>query len=222
MSLRVFERLIGLFRGSEGLFCDIAVLVLLCLPLAAFAAFFALLCAGKFRARSRVWYLVLGDMCLFLFLALYLCGGSLQDAFPVLALILCVKSLYLLLYGALCLVPARPREKKVGRKSKIEPFAAEEEEISPPSAPAPKPQKVCCFTDSARVYVDKDVRLEHIFSVLDRLKEMPLGAGDRLEMQKMDDLLHIYNAKTELNAAEADALNDILAALLKMMAKYDL
>lgn len=117
MSLRVFERLIGLFRGSEGLFCDIAVLVLLCLPLAAFAAFFALLCAGKFRARSRVWYLVLGDMCLFLFLALYLCGGSLQDAFPVLALILCGKSLYLLLYGALCLVPARPREKRIGAKA---------------------------------------------------------------------------------------------------------
>ena len=79
-----------------------------------------------------------------------------------------------------------------------------------------------CFSEGVRVCVDKDVRLEHIFSVLERLKEMPLGAGDRLEAQKMEEMLRVYRAKTELSAAEADALNDILASLLKMMAKYDL
>lgn len=224
MSLQIFGKIVGFFGDAGGLFCDITVLILLLLPLASFTVYFLLLlCIGKLRKRSRVWYLVEGDLCLFLLLALYLCRGDLQDAAPVLALFLCAKVFYLLLYGAVCLVPAQKREKE--KKKPRLPAAAEEEEFvsapAPESAP-PRPQKVRCFSDGARVYVDKDVRLEHIFSVLERLKEMPLGAGDRLESQKMEDLLRVYRAKTELSAAEADALNDILASLLKMMAKYDL
>lgn len=226
MSLQIFGKIVGFFGGAGGLFCDISVLILLLLPLATFAAYFPLLlCVGNIRKRSRVWYLVEGDACLFLLLALYLCHSDLQDAAPVLALFLCAKVFYLLLYGAVCLVPAQKREKK-RKKPRLPAAVADEEELaSVPAAPesAPlRPQKVRCFSEGARVYVDKDVRLEHIFSVLERLKEMPLGAGDRLESQKMEDLLRVYRAKTELSAAEADALNDILASLLKMMAKYDL
>ena len=136
-------------------------------------------------------------MCLFLLLALYLCRGDLQDAAPVLALFLCAKVVYLLLYGAVCLVPAQKRE-KTKKKPRL-PAAAEEELFVPPpvsESDPPRPQKVRCFSEGARVCVDKDVRLE--------------------------EMLRVYRAKTELSAAEADALNDILASLLKMMAKYDL
>lgn len=84
------------------------------------------------------------------------------------------------------------------------------------------PPKVRCFTDEGKLEVEKDVRLGHIQSVLERLKAMPLGAGDRLEAEKMGELLSVYRTKGELSAQEAAALNDILAALLKMMAKYDL
>ena len=225
MSLQIFERIVGFFGDAGGAFCDISVLILLLLPLATFAAYFPLLlCIGKVRQTSRVWYLVGGDVCLFLLLALYLCRGDLQDAAPVLALFLCAKVVYLLLYGAVCLVPAQKRE-KTKKKPRL-PAAAEEEEffVPPPVSESdpPRPQKVRCFSESARVCVDKDVRLEHIFSVLERLKEMPLGAGDRLEAQKMEEMLRVYRAKAELSAAEADAINDILASLLKMMAKYDL
>ena len=225
MSLQIFGEIVGFFGDAGELFCDISVLILLLLPLAAFAVYFPLLlCIGKVRQKSRVWYLVGGDLCLFLLLALYLCRGDLQDAAPVLALFLCAKVVYLLLYGAVCLVPAQKKE-KTKKKPRL-PAAAEEEELfAPPPVPEsdpPRPQKVRCYSEGARVYVDKDVRLEHIFSVLERLKEMPLGAGDRLEAQKMEELLRVYRAKTELSAAEADDLNDILASLLKMMAKYDL
>ena len=224
MSLQIFERIVGFFGDAGGAFCDISVLILLLLPLATFAVYFPLLlCIGKVRQTSRVWYLVGGDVCLFLLLALYLCRGDLQDAAPVLALFLCAKVVYLLLYGAVCLVPAQKREK--AKKKPRLPAAEEEEELfAPPVSESdpPRPQKVRCYSEGARVCVDKDVRLEHIFSVLERLKEMPLGAGDRLEAQKMEEMLRVYRAKTELSAAEADALNDILASLLKMMAKYDL
>ena len=225
MSLQIFGKIVGFFGGAGWLFCDISALLLLLLPLAAFFVYLPLLVGvGKIRAKSRVWYPVAGDACLFLLLALYLCRGDLQDAAPVLALFLCAKVFYLLLYGALCLVPPRKRERAKRRRL---PAPPEEEEAGfqpgpAPEAAPPRPPKVRCFSEGARVCVEKDVRLEHIFSVLDRLKEMPLGAGDRLEAQKMEELLRVYRAKTELSAAEADALNDILAALLKMMAKYDL
>ena len=224
MSLAVFERIVELFGEAGFLFCDLSALGLLFAPIAVFAVWFVLLLTcGRLRKKSRVWYVVVGDACLFILLALYLCRGDLQDAAPVLALFLCAKVIYMLLYGALCLVPAQKKERK---KKPTVPSAAEEEEdlsLQPASSsPASRPQKVRCFSEDAHVVVEKDVRLDHIFSVLERLREMPLGAGDRLEAQKMEDILRVYRAKTELSAAEASALNDILAALLKMMAKYDL
>lgn len=230
MSLQIFGHIVRFFGDAGGLFCDITVLIFLLLPLAAFAVYFPLLLlCGGVRGKSRVWFLVLGDVCLFLLLALYLCRGDLQDAAPVLAVFLCAKILSLLLYGAVCLVPRTKKEKK--KRSRPDPaeefdlgqeptFAAECSAL--PEKAAPRPQKVRCYEDGGRVYVDKDVRLEHIFSVLERLKGMALGAGDRLEVQKMEELLRVYRAKAELSAPEADALNDILASLLKMMAKYDL
>ena len=47
-----------------------------------------------------------------------------------------------------------------------------------------------------------------------------LSPGDRLEAEKAQQLLTAYRAKRTLCAKEAETLNDILAALLKMMAKY--
>ena len=92
----------------------------------------------------------------------------------------------------------------------------------PPAPRAPMPAMVRCFAEEpARpVVVEKDVRLGHIFSTLERLRDLPLSAGDRLEAQKTEELLTVYRAKGTLTSAEAETLNDILAALLKMMAKY--
>ena len=59
------------------------------------------------------------------------------------------------------------------------------------------------------------------FSVLEKLRSLPLSAGDRLESEKYFDLLTVYRTKGNLCAEEARSLNDILASLLKMLAKYD-
>ena len=104
--------------------------------------------------------------------------------------------------------------------------------LSPPAAGGeegvaslrPAPAMVRCFAEEPPerrpVVVEKDVRLGHIFSTLERLRDLPLSAGDRLEAQKTEELLTVYRAKGALTSAEAETLNDILAALLKMMAKY--
>lgn len=90
---------------------------------------------------------------------------------------------------------------------------------APPAAAPPQPDPPA---REGSVVVERDVRLGHIFSALERLRDLPLSAGDRLEAQKTEELLTVYRAKGALSAAEAETLNDILAALLKMMAKYRL
>ena len=98
--------------------------------------------------------------------------------------------------------------------------------LQPPPPPPPPaegmPAKVLCCEEreERETEVEKDVRLGHIFGVLERLKQLPLSPGDRLEAEKAQQLLTAYRAKRTLCAKEAETLNDILAALLKMMAKY--
>lgn len=92
---------------------------------------------------------------------------------------------------------------------------------APPAAMPPPPASPQPAREGS-VVVERDVRLGHIFSALERLRDLPLSAGDRLEAQKTEELLTVYRAKGALSPAEADTLNDILAALLKMMAKYRL
>ena len=139
------------------------------------------------------------------------------------------KAAYLVLYGALSLFP----KKKSGPKPAAKPRVAEYVDMSEQFPPAVGAQrgselkKVRCFTepeyagDEYDSYAS-DVRLDHIFSVVERLKGVSLGAGDRLEVQKYEDLLTVYKSKNALSSEEAQTLNDILASLLKMMAKYDL
>ena len=50
----------------------------------------------------------------------------------------------------------------------------------------------------------------------------PLTAGDRLDTQAAQQLLSVYAGKGDLRSEEAESLNDVMASLLKMMARYDL
>ena len=139
-----------------------------------------------------------------------------------LALALADRAACTLLY-ALLFVPLRreKRSKKEKRKPRAEEFFDLQGEGPSLSEQPNKPAMVRCYAEEDRVSVEKDVRLGHIFSVLERLKDLPLGAGDRLETEKFREMLEVYRAKGDLTAKEAETLNDILASLLKMMAKYD-
>lgn len=224
MSSAVIEGLPAAVRAAgRALLCDASALILLAFPLAAFVVF-ALLC--RFRTAPRGAYLALSSACAALFAALFPAAG--EPAEPALCVALAAWAVYALLFCVLLFI--RRRKRRPERRKGPSRAGEEEEEVRTEgqegtprlSAPVPElPRKVRCFAQGGRVVVGEDVRLGHAFSVLERLLSLPLGAGDRLEAQKAEDLLSVYRGKGGLSAEEARALNDVLASLLKMLAKYE-
>lgn len=152
-------------------------------------------------------------MCVFTFAALAVCAYAPEEAERAILYVgvaLAAKAAYLVLYGALSLFP----KKKSGPKPAAKPRVAEYVDMSEQFPPAVGAQrgselkKVRCFTepeyagDEYDSYAS-DVRLDHIFSVVERLKGVSLGAGDRLEVQKYEDLLTVYKSKNALSSEEA-------------------
>ena len=215
---------------------DIAFLTLFFAPSAAFlAACIVYGCRRSARRGSKCWFLLFSCGCSLLlcaFAVLSLGSGAVRHiAFSLAALALGMAE-----YAVLCLIGRERAPEKRGKRRKKktpspEEFFEEEAPLPPPVSgsaadnAAPMPRLVRCFgsapeQDAAPSRPLKDVRLDYVLSVAERLKELPLGAGDRLEAEKMGGLLQIYKNKGELSPAEYRALNDVLAALLKMMAKY--
>lgn len=222
-------------RAAGEWFTDAFALCLLCAPAVLFIGYAIVYIANaNARGKGKGAFLVFGDLCAIGFAALAVCAFEFRQAVLYVGVALALKGAVLILYGALSCFP-RKRETGKAQPKKIP--AAEYVDMSaeypaPVSASASvretvAPAKVRCYTDP--VYTDEvretfssDVRLDHIFSVVEQLKGVSLGAGDRLQVQKYEDLLTVYKNKGALSAEEAQTLNDILASLLKMMAKYDL
>lgn len=244
-----FSRAADFLNGIVSPVKDAVYLALLFAPLAAAGiAAIACACNKKLRARSKNWFLYLScAFCPFAaaFGVLSYGGAALYAA----ALALAMFAPCLAAYGALCLFGRQKRAKISKKKRRALSDIGEEEvlpddekqdakgEMLPESGDmkankvpfgafggAQKPRLVRCFGEpdaQTQAHPIKDVRLDYVLSVAQRLKDMPLGAGDRLEAEKMEELLRIYRDKGTLTPAEGETLNDILAALLKMMAKYD-
>lgn len=224
---QIVQTFFALVRGQNGALYGCALLLLALPALAFFAALVLALCLPRVRRSSNAWFLFFADFCECAFAALFLLGeagrGALLEA---LCVGLFAKALYLALYGALwlphavCALRARVRER---RKNALAARLAEEEpDGAAPPVPAPAlPPKVRCFQEGG-VRVERDVRLDHISQALRRLQNAPLTAGDRLETQAAQQLLSVYAGKGDLRSEEAESLNDVMASLLKMMARYDL
>lgn len=231
MSLSVWESVLSLAESAGEYFCDISALSLLLLPSVVFLIWFILCvsCRGV-RARSKTAYLFVSDISIFLFCALALFAR--QELTAVIGVALVFRAAYFPFYGILCLFRPKQEIAENSKKKEQRKKKKQKDVVSMPQAAAPAlasalpqtdpvPRMVRCFERSdPGIVVEQDVRLGHIFSVLERLKNLPLGAGDRLEAQKYEDLLSVYRNKGNLSSAEAQTLNDILASLLKMMAKY--
>lgn len=71
-------------------------------------------------------------------------------------------------------------------------------------------------------YFESSVRLSHVFSIIDKLKNSKLTPSDRLEVDAMERGISYFRQKSELTAEQKDRLNDSLSSLLKMMSKYEL
>lgn len=233
MSTDILERIAEIAAEAGKGFQDAWALLLLVSPLALFAGYVIVYFSNaEARGRGKAAFVAFSDVCVFAFAALAVCAYAPEEAERAILYVgvaLAAKAAYLVLYGALSLFS----KKKSGPKPAAKPRVAEYVDMSEQFPPAVGAQrgselkKVRCFTepeyagDEYDSYAS-DVRLDHIFSVVERLKGVSLGAGDRLEVQKYEDLLTVYKSKNALSSEEAQTLNDILASLLKMMAKYDL
>lgn len=145
------------------------------------------------------------------------CKGDLSFAFAFLGLYAALASLLRLFF----LIPIKKRRRK-RRLSKDErmyrKFCAERAE-----KPKPAPPKVCNFEEEspARSAAESGMQLKYAEELLARLKKSQLVPADRLELEAMSHSLGAYRTKA-LTEGEMGALNDCLASILKMTAKYKL
>lgn len=62
--------------------------------------------------------------------------------------------------------------------------------------------------------------LSHAWKLLSRLREKPLSAADRLTAAELAAFVSAYREKPALTRSDLHALNDALAGILKLSAKY--
>lgn len=222
--VHISERILIWLEEAAAACGDGVLLALLAAPPLLFLLAFALrLGIPRLRALPLRPLHAAADVCLLLYLCLCLLHPQLRPRLYAAAALILLEKLALCALLTLLRLPGR--KKRRSPRPAAPPLQAEPaaSPLQPPPPPAEgMPAKVlCCEGQEEReTEVEKDVRLGHIFGVLERLKQLPLSPGDRLEAEKAQQLLTAYRAKRTLCAKEAETLNDILAALLKMMAKY--
>ena len=180
---------------------------------------FLLLAAGFFVCRREHWVRPCWLACAVAGFLLVCCEGELRDAFLWTG---CFAAEYLLVRLAAYIGTRFRRRSKKTRADRIyEKFhvgleAAEE-------TPIPK---VTCFPQAEEPDASRDagecgIRFSHVLSVLERLRAARLSPPDRLEADMVARRVESFRGR-QLNAEETDILNDCLASLLRLSAKYSL
>ena len=67
-----------------------------------------------------------------------------------------------------------------------------------------------------------EFRFAHARKLLAAIKQKPLSTPERLQVQDMEKLFHVYLQKDSLRAEEVQLLSDTFAALIKLAAKHAL
>lgn len=67
-----------------------------------------------------------------------------------------------------------------------------------------------------------EFRFAHARKLLAAIKQKPLSTPERLQVQDMEKLFHVYLQKDTLRAEEVQLLSDTFAALIKLAAKHAL
>lgn len=129
------------------------------------------------------------------------------------------------LLSLLFLLPApakRKKRQKIREEKMFEKFR--EELAEKPYKPSHRPPKVCCFergkADGATAK-EYGVSLSYADTLLKKLRVKKMSAGDRLETEELLRRLDCYREKP-LDEGERSSLNDCLASILKLTAKYQL
>ncbi len=125
-------------------------------------------------------------------------------------------------FYALCslflLLPPAKKKKRESREERIyRKFRVETEPAPPPDS---LPPKICCYEEPATAE-ESGMRLAYALSLIAKLKGCKLTPADRLELEALGHALDGCRGKL-LAPGELSGLNDTLAAVLKLTAKYKL
>lgn len=202
------QDILNLLEGSSlgwvGLIVCPAVLLAAGLLLAIFRLGRAYTPAALFLGAVGLFFVACGEATvngIFCYLALY-------TAFAVL-----VRLLFLIPFGGK--KRAKDREQEMYERFRTElkerPYEAE-------SAPV----KINCFEPEETITMQESgLRVEHVEEQLERLRKCKLSPSDRLETDVLARSLDAYRNR-ELTREELRSLNDCLASVLKLTAKYKL
>ena len=179
-----------------------------------------LIAVGFVFVKKRGWYFCAAILPVAAgFLTAYAKSPSLSFAY--LALEAAVTAVCALFF----LIPVPERERGNRHQSRAERIYQKfhEELTEKPYIPrSAMPPKVCCFEEDADATVtESGMSLDYADSLLEKLGAKDLSAGDRLEAEELSRRLSLYREKP-LNASERNSLNDCLASILKLTAKYQL
>lgn len=158
---------------------------------------------------KKNWYRVLAFSLWAASFTLLCCGGNLAAAFAFSGLY----CLFASLCALLLLLPSCRKKKADRAEAMYEKF---HEDIGP--APAARPPKVCCFEDSLPEEGGADVA--HALALAQKLKKEKLSPADRLELEAV--IRTVEGCRRPLGREGQDLLNDSLASILRLTAKYRL
>ncbi len=107
-----------------------------------------------------------------------------------------------------------PRDERIYERFRGEPLTS-----AMPRAAQPSPEKVCCYEEAPAL--SEPPELSHALSLLEKLRKEKLTASDRLEADVLARSVGALKGRA-LNDEEKGTLNDCLASVLKLTAKYKL
>lgn len=151
------------------------------------------------------------------------CMEGLQTAALFLALYAAEGALLRLLFFIPC--PLRRRKEGKKRESRAERIYERfrEEQTPVHRTESGRPPKICCFEEPTPTASAEEsgMRLNHVLSLLGKLKDEKLTPTDRLELDVLSRSVDAFREKI-LTEEELRSLNDCLASVLKLTAKYKL
>lgn len=122
-----------------------------------------------------------------------------------------------LLFACLLFLPHIRKKKGESREERI--YRKFREELDAPPADA-LPPKVCCYEEPQSAE-ESGMRLSYATSLMAKLKACKLTPADRLELEALGRSIDACRGKP-LTGEELSSLNDRLAGVLKLTAKYKL
>ena len=175
---------------------------------------------GFVFARKRRWYFCPATALTAVgFMMAYAANKTLSVIYLGLLAVFCA------LLALLFLIPCPKRREKGVKKSRLDEMYEKFREPLSEQPYAPQkamPPKECCFEKGESITAEASgMSLDYADTLLNKLHASKLSAGDRLEVQELSARLDYYRGKA-LYEDERSALNDCLAAILKLTAKYQL